>query len=115
MLHDFVPIIRAEEMMQLIRAQQASGGGDAPEDVLSGAVGCLGLSWASHLRMVIHGRMRLHTGTSAGAATVTPPGRVPTKCRRTSLCRKRSSISPWIAGQTFYFAEFSAARRAWSA
>lgn len=52
--HDFVPIHRAEEVMALLQAQQAGGGDDLEEDVLSGAMGCLGLNWSSHLRMVIH-------------------------------------------------------------
>ena len=40
-------------LLQMIENQDASGGGDAPEDMLSGFVAAASLSWQSHIRLQV--------------------------------------------------------------
>jgi hypothetical protein len=52
--HAFVPIERSEAVMGVIRAQQPSGGGDFPEDVLSAfTLARTEFNWTSDLRLML--------------------------------------------------------------
>jgi hypothetical protein len=52
--HPFVPIARSEQVLTVIRAQQPSGGGDLPEDVLSAfTLARTNFSWNSDLRLML--------------------------------------------------------------
>jgi len=52
--HAFVPIANSEAVLAVIRAQQPSGGGDLPEDVLAGFVLALNeFNWESDLRLIL--------------------------------------------------------------
>lgn len=52
--HPFVPIRQAEQVLNLIRGEHASGGGDFPEDVLGGfTIARSNFHWNSDLRLML--------------------------------------------------------------
>jgi len=51
---DFVGADSIGEVTQLLRGCQATGGGDAPEDVAGGLQKAVGMSWKSNIKMLVH-------------------------------------------------------------
>mmetsp|Transcript_25408 Transcript_25408/g.71072 ORF Transcript_25408/g.71072 Transcript_25408/m.71072 type:complete len:970 (-) Transcript_25408:237-3146(-) len=49
----FVPTERVEEVVAFLKDQHPSGGGDLPEDVISGLQAVAALEWTSHLRFMV--------------------------------------------------------------
>jgi hypothetical protein len=50
----FVPMKDVQEVVRFISSQEPSGGGDAPEDVISGLEALCKLSWSGDYRFVVH-------------------------------------------------------------
>mmetsp|Transcript_24107 Transcript_24107/g.60651 ORF Transcript_24107/g.60651 Transcript_24107/m.60651 type:complete len:690 (-) Transcript_24107:172-2241(-) len=49
----FVPSTRVEEVVDFIKKESPSGGGDTPEDVISGFEAAGSLAWSGHLRFMV--------------------------------------------------------------
>eukprot|EP00604_Paraphysomonas_vestita_P001544 CAMPEP_0174818478 /NCGR_PEP_ID=MMETSP1107-20130205/1146_1 /TAXON_ID=36770 /ORGANISM="Paraphysomonas vestita, Strain GFlagA" /LENGTH=695 /DNA_ID=CAMNT_0016030341 /DNA_START=885 /DNA_END=2972 /DNA_ORIENTATION=- len=76
--HTFLPITSSDPVMTLLRQQSPSGGGDAPEDVLSGfTLARTNFDWRANLRLVLLVADAPAHGYMEGGGDYHPTGRCP--------------------------------------